>query len=136
MSLKVGIRKTDDITLLDLEGRLWVQEGPLHTQVRSLLEGGCRFLILNLEKVDYIDSSGLGQLVSIWTSVRSLGGNVNLLRPTDRVKRLLRTTSLYVVFDVFEDEKLPCVATGRRNRRYNGAANQLLESLAGARCDR
>lgn len=73
--------------------------------MRSLLDEGCRFLILNLEKVDYIDSSGLGQLVSIWTSVRSRGGNVNLLRPTERVKRLLRTTNLYVVFDVFDDEQ-------------------------------
>jgi anti-sigma B factor antagonist len=90
---------------LDLAGRLWVQEQPLHDQVRALLDEGYRFLILNLEKVDYIDSSGLGQLVSIWTSVRSRNGNIVLLRPTERVRRLLRTTALYIVFDVFDDEE-------------------------------
>jgi anti-sigma B factor antagonist len=105
MSLKVTIRKDSDVTVLDLAGRLWVQEQPLHDQVRALLDEGFRFLILNLEKVDYIDSSGLGQLVSIWTSVRSRNGNIVLLRPTDRVRRLLRTTALYIVFDVFDDEQ-------------------------------
>ena len=105
MSLEVSIRRTGDVAILDLAGRLWVQEPPLHDQTRALLEEGCRFLILNLEKVDYIDSSGLGQLVSIWTSVRSHHGNINLLSPTEKVRRLLRTTALYIVFDVFDDEQ-------------------------------
>jgi anti-sigma B factor antagonist len=113
MSLKVSIRKDGDIGILDLAGRLWVQEQPLHDQVRVLLEEGCRFLVLNLEKVDYLDSSGLGQLVSIWTSVRSRHGNINLLRPTERVRRLLRTTCLYIVFDVFDDEERARVAVRR-----------------------
>ena len=105
MSLKVSIRKDTDLAVMDLAGRLWVQEQPLHDQVRALLEEGYHLLILNLEKVDYIDSSGLGQLVSIWTSVRSRNGNVVLLRPTERVRRLLRTTALYIVFDVFDEEE-------------------------------
>jgi|SoiMethySBSTD1v2_1073268.scaffolds.fasta_scaffold116263_3 anti-sigma B factor antagonist len=105
MSLQIGIRKIDDVVILDLVGRLWVQELPLQEKVRSLVEEGCRFLILNLEHLEYIDSSGLGQLVSIWTSVRSRHGNINLLRPTEKVRRLLRTTALYIVFDVFEDEE-------------------------------
>jgi anti-sigma B factor antagonist len=113
MSLNVGIRRMGDVAILDLAGRLWVQEQPLHDQTRSLLEGGCRFLILNLEKVDYIDSSGLGQLVSIWTSVRSRDGNINLLCPTERVRRLLRTTALYIVFDVFDDEQRALAAVRR-----------------------
>jgi anti-sigma B factor antagonist len=113
MSLKVGIRKTDDIAVIDLEGRLWVHEQALHEQVRSLLEGGCRFLVLNLEKVDYIDSSGLGQLVSIWMSVRMRRGNINLVCPTERVKHLLHMTALYVVFDVFDDEQRALVAVRR-----------------------
>jgi anti-sigma B factor antagonist len=104
MALRIDTRKFDDVAILDLNGRLWIQERPLHDTVRSLLEQGCRFLIFNLEQVDYIDSSGLGQLVSIWTSVRSRNGNINLLRPTERVRRLLRTTALYVVFDVFDSE--------------------------------
>ena len=71
MALQISTRRVDDIVVLDLVGRLWVQELPLHERVRSLLEDGCRFLVLNLENLEYIDSSGLGQLVSIWTSVRS-----------------------------------------------------------------
>jgi anti-sigma B factor antagonist len=113
MALKVGIRKMDEVVILDLAGRLWVQEQPLQDQVRSLLEEGCQFLVLNLENVDYIDSSGLGQLVSLWTSVRSRNGNINLLRPTERVRRLLRTTALYIVFDVFDDEQRARLAVRR-----------------------
>jgi anti-sigma B factor antagonist len=105
MSLKISIRKIDDVAILDLAGRLWVQEQPLQDQVRSVLDQGGRFLVLNLENVDYIDSSGLGQLVSIWTSIRSRHGNIVLLKPTDRVRRLLRTTALYIVFDVFDEEE-------------------------------
>lgn len=113
MALRIGIRRTDDVVILDLVGRLWVQELPLQEQVRSLLEQGSRFLVLNLENLDYIDSSGLGQLVSIWTSVRSRNGNINLLRPTEKVRRLLRTTALHIVFDVFDDEERARVAIRR-----------------------
>src|SRR5262245_54425994 len=113
MALQIGTRRVDDVVILDLVGRLWVQELPLHERVRSLLEDGCRYLILNLEKLDYIDSSGLGQLVSIWTSVRSRTGNINLLRPTEKVRRLLRTTALYIVFDVFDDEERARTAVRR-----------------------
>jgi anti-sigma B factor antagonist len=113
MSLIITIRRTGDVAILDLAGRLWVQDQPLRDQARELLEDGCKFLILNLEKVDYIDSSGLGQLVSIWTSVRSHHGNINLLSPTERVRRLLRTTALYIVFDVFDDEQRALAAVRR-----------------------
>jgi anti-sigma B factor antagonist len=113
MSLKIGTRKSDDVAVIDLAGRLWVQELPLQDQVKLLLDQGCRYLVLNLENVDYVDSSGLGQLVSIWTSVRSKNGNINLLRPTERVRRLLRTTALYVVFDVFDDEQRARAAVRR-----------------------
>jgi anti-sigma B factor antagonist len=113
MSLQIGIRKKDDVVILDLVGRLWVQELPLKEKVRSLLEEGCRFLVLNLANLAYIDSSGLGQLVSIWTSVRSRNGNINLLCPTEKVRRLLRTTALYIVFDVFEDEERAIMAVRR-----------------------
>jgi anti-sigma B factor antagonist len=113
MALKIGIRRADDVAVMDLAGRLWVQEPPLYEQVRSLLEQGCRFFVLNLENVDYIDSSGLGQLITIWTSVRSRNGNVNLLRPTERVRHLLRTTALHIVFDVFDDEDRARIAVHR-----------------------
>jgi len=71
MALQISIRRLEDVAIMDLAGRLWVQEPGLHEQVRALLDAGCRYLILNLQRVDYLDSSGLGQMVSIWTSVRS-----------------------------------------------------------------
>jgi anti-sigma B factor antagonist len=113
MALQIGIRRFDDVAIVDLAGRLWVQEPGLREQVHSLLDEGCRFLILNLQDVDYMDSSGLGQMVSIWTSARSRNGNIVLLRPTERVKRLLRTTALHIVFDVFDDEERARTAVRR-----------------------
>jgi anti-anti-sigma factor len=104
MALIVIPRLTADTVVLDLEGRLWVLDLPLHDQVRDLLANGCRYFIVNLEKVEYIDSSGLGQLVALWTSVRTRGGNLVLMRPGDRVRRLLTVTRLNVVFDVYQDE--------------------------------
>jgi anti-sigma B factor antagonist len=113
MALNIGTRVFDDIVILDLEGRLWVQDQPLQDRVKSLLAEGHRFIVLNMTGVDYIDSSGLGQLVSIWTSVRARNGNINLLRPGERVRKLLKTTALYVVFDVFDDEERARAAVRR-----------------------
>jgi anti-sigma B factor antagonist len=113
MALDIKARVTGDTVTLDLAGRLWVLDLPLQDQVRELNAEGCRFFILNLEAVDYMDSSGLGQLVSIWTSVRRKDGNINLLRPTARVRRLLATTGLQVIFDVFEDEEKARTAVRR-----------------------
>ncbi len=104
MALIVNSRVSADTVVLDLEGRLWVLDLPLHDQVRDLLAAGCRYFVVNLEKVEYIDSSGLGQLVALWTSVRTRGGNLVLMRPTERVRRLFSVTRLNVVFDVFQDE--------------------------------
>jgi anti-sigma B factor antagonist len=104
MALIVIPRLTADTVVLDLEGRLWVLDLPLHDRVRDLLANGCRYFIVNLEKVEYIDSSGLGQLVALWTSVRTRGGNLVLMRPGERVRRLLTVTRLNVVFDVYQDE--------------------------------
>ena len=104
MALIVNSRVSADTVVLDLEGRLWVLDLPLHDQVRDLLAQECRYFVMNLEKVEYIDSSGLGQLVALWTSVRTRGGNLVLMRPTERVRRLLTVTRLNVVFDIFQDE--------------------------------
>ena len=104
MALIVTPRTSGDTVVLDLEGRLWVLDLPLHDQVRDLLANGCRYFVMNLEKVEYIDSSGLGQLVALWTSVRTRGGNLVLMRPVERVRRLLTVTRLNVVFDDFQEE--------------------------------
>jgi anti-sigma B factor antagonist len=113
MALMVNPRVTADTVVLDLQGRLWVLDLPLHDQVRDLLSDGCRYFVMNLEKVEYIDSSGLGQLVALWTSVRTKGGNLVLMRPSERVRRLLTVTRLNVVFDVYQDEEKAKAASRR-----------------------
>ena len=113
MSLIITPHVTGDTVVLDLEGRLWVLDLPLHDKLRDLLANGCRYFVLNLEKVDYIDSSGLGQLVALWTSVRTKGGNLVLMRPTERVRRLLTVTRLNVVFDVYHDAEKAKAASRR-----------------------
>ena len=113
MALDISLRVTGDTVILDMSGKLWVLDLPLQKQVQELLTNGCRFFVLNLEKVDYIDSSGLGQLIAIWTSVRTKNGNLILLHPTVHVRRLLTTTRLQVVFDVFEDESKARIAVRR-----------------------
>ena len=113
MALQIKERVVGDIIILDIAGRLWVRDLSLHERVQALLVQGHRFFVFNIGDVDFIDSSGLGQLISIWTSVRSRNGNVNLLRPAERVRRLLWVTRLQVVFDVFEDEERAKVAVHR-----------------------
>src|SRR5215510_15432640 len=113
MALEINAQVLGDIVVLDMAGRLWVRDLSLQERVQSLLTEGHRFFVFNISNVDFIDSSGLGQLISIWTSVRSRNGNVNLLRPTERVRRLLTVTRLQVVFDVFEDEDRAKVAVHR-----------------------
>ena len=70
MGLKITTRRAGDTAILELEGRLWILDLPLRDRIRELLQENYRFFVFNLEKVDYMDSSGLGQLVALWTSVR------------------------------------------------------------------
>jgi anti-anti-sigma factor len=105
MPLEISTRREGDTAVLDLSGRLWILDLPLRDQIQTLLGESCRFFVLNIEKVDYIDSSGLGQLVALWTSVRTKDGNLVLMKPNDRIRRLLSVTRLNVVFDVFQDEQ-------------------------------
>ena len=113
MALIIKPRVINDVVVLDMKGRLWVLDLPLRDKTQALLEQGCRFFVLNIAEVDYIDSSGLGQLISIWTSVRSKGGNVVLLNATSKVQRLLVTTRLQVIFDIFDDEERAKLAARR-----------------------
>src|SRR5262245_20419987 len=105
MGLIITTRVLTDAVILDMKGRLWILDLPLRDKVQNLLDQGCQFFVLNLEELDYIDSSGLGQLISIWTSVRTKGGNLVLLKASSRIRQLLVTTRLQVIFDVFDDEE-------------------------------
>jgi anti-sigma B factor antagonist len=104
--MKIGTRQVDGVTILDLSGRITLGEGSvqLRDAVRDLLSKGQKHILLNLADVSYIDSSGIGELVSAFTTVRNQGGELKLLNLTKKVHDLLQITKLYTVFDVKEDE--------------------------------
>lgn len=106
MSLKSSTRQVDGVTVIDLSGRITLGEGSvvLRDAIRDLIGKGEKKLLLNLGDVTYIDSSGIGELVSAFTAVRKEGGELKLLNLTKKVHDLLQITKLYTVFDVKDDE--------------------------------
>jgi anti-sigma B factor antagonist len=104
MALMIRQRNVTDVMVLDLTGRLWILDLPLRDTMNNLLGEGKRRFVLNLSGVDYIDSSGLGQLISIWTSICNKGGHLTVLGPTKRVQRLFDITRLNTVFQIFDKE--------------------------------
>ena len=106
MSLRATHRDAGQITVVDLSGRIVLGDGSalLRKTIRGLLEDQRKRILLNLADVDYIDSSGIGELVSGFTAVKNQGGDLKLLHLTKKVRDLLQITKLYTVFDVFTDE--------------------------------
>ena len=106
MSMKVGSRQVDGVTIVDCSGRITLGEGSviLRDTVRDLLSKGSKKIVLNLAEVNYIDSSGIGELVSAFTTAKNQGGELKLLNLTKKVNDLLQITKLYTVFDVRDDE--------------------------------
>ena len=106
MSMKLTTREVNGVTIVDLSGKITLGEGgmTLRDEVRKLLAKGSKKIVLNLAEVNYIDSSGLGELVSSYTSVKNSGGELKLLNLTSRVRDLLVITKLVTVFDVKDDE--------------------------------
>jgi anti-sigma B factor antagonist len=99
-------RQVGDVTVVDTAGRITLGEGAstFRETLRELANAGNKNLLLNLGDVSYIDSSGIGEMVSGFTTVTNQGGQVKLLNLTKRVKDLLQITKLYTVFEVFDDE--------------------------------
>ena len=106
MSVKLTTRQVGDVTVVDAVGRITLGDGASHFRdtIRNLVSGGQKKLLLNLAEVSYIDSSGIGEMVSGYTTVTNQGGVVKLLSLNKRVKDLLQITKLYTVFEVFDDE--------------------------------
>jgi len=106
MSLTIETREVGHVTILDVKGRVVLGDeiGDLRDAVRGLLARDRKKIILNLAGVDYIDSSGVGELVSSFTTVRNAGGELKLLNLTPKVQDILGVTKLYTVFDVRDDE--------------------------------
>lgn len=106
MKMTASTRLVGGVTIVDLGGRIVLGEesAGLRDLVRNLASEGIKKILLNLRNVDYIDSSGLGELVSAFTSMRSQGGELKLLNLTKRVRSLLQITKLLTVFDISDDE--------------------------------
>lgn len=106
MSIKASTRLVDGVTIVDLSGRITLGEGSstLRETVRDLVSKGQKSILLNLGDVTYIDSSGIGELVSSFTSVSNQGGRLKLLNLQKKVHDLLQITKLYTVFEVHTDE--------------------------------
>ncbi len=106
MSVKLNNRQVGDVTVVDVSGRITLGEGSsaLRDALRDLVAKGHKKILLNLGDVSYIDSSGIGELVSGFTSLSNQGGQLKLLSLTKRVKDLLQITKLYTVFEVHDDE--------------------------------
>src|SRR5258707_7836249 len=104
--LNISERQAGDVTVLDMGGKITIGEGSvaLRTAVRRMLEEGKKRILLNLAGVGYIDSSGIGELVSSYTAINKDGGQLKLLNLTAKLRDLLTITKLLTVFDHYEAE--------------------------------
>jgi anti-sigma B factor antagonist len=111
--MEYKIRESDGVTIVDLSGRLSLGEaiafGPgsgtsLRDVVPKLLKEGKRKILLNLKDVNYIDSSGVGDIISSFTSTRNQGGELRLANPSPQVRDLFQITKLYTILDISDDE--------------------------------
>jgi anti-sigma B factor antagonist len=104
--MKATIRQVDSVVVVDISGRITLGEGcaQLRELIRDQLTKGNKRVLLNLADVTYIDSSGIGELVSAYTAVSNQGGQLKLLNLTKKVHDLLQITKLYTVFDIHDDE--------------------------------
>ena len=104
--VKITIRQIDDVTIADISGRIVLGEecAALREVVQDLMEKGKKKIIFNLAMVDYIDSSGLGNLISVFVRVRKQGGELKLLKLTNKIHDLLQITKLYTIFEIMDDE--------------------------------
>jgi len=104
--MTASTRQVGDVTIVDLSGKIKLGEGSsiLRDAVKDLLGKDQKKILLNLADINYIDSSGIGELVAAYTSVRRQGGELKLLHLTKKVHDVLQITKLYTVFHVLDDE--------------------------------
>jgi len=114
MDMTTSTRKTGDVTIVDIKGRIALGEesAAVRDLIINLLSKGDRKILLNLAEVNYIDSSGLGGLVSAFTSVKKQGGELKLVNLTDKVDNLMEITKLYTVFDIADSEAAALASFG------------------------
>jgi len=105
--MKVDVRNTDDVIIVDLDGRLVLGVGDeiLRDVVNELLAEDWKKIVLNLRRVTIIDSSGIGEVVASWKLAKRFGASIKLLRPAPQIQRTLRLTQLLPLLEVFESEE-------------------------------
>jgi anti-sigma B factor antagonist len=106
MSAKITVRHSDGVAIVDVNGRITLGEGSvgLRDAVLKELAADHKKLLLNLAEVTYMDSSGVGELTSAYTSIRNQGGEVKLLNLSEKVDGLMQITKLATIFDISDDE--------------------------------
>jgi anti-sigma B factor antagonist len=104
--LNISERQAGDVTVLDASGKITIGDGSvaLRTTIRRLIEEGKKKILLNLGNVSYVDSSGIGELVSSFTTIQREQGQLKLLNLSQKIQDLMTITKLYTVFDVYDEE--------------------------------
>lgn len=107
MQLEIRERNIGEVVILEMFGKITIGEGSvqLRDSVSRLLDAGRNKIILNLSGVTYMDSSGIGELVSRYTTTKNAGGRLKLLNLPKKIKDLLMITKLLTVFEIYEDEQ-------------------------------
>ncbi len=105
--MKTSVRQVGHVSIVDISGKITIGEGDvvLRERVNELLDSGQKNLLLNLEKVSYMDSAGIGELVACYKRAKEKEGTVKLLNPSGKVYDLLQLTKLEEVFETYRDEK-------------------------------
>jgi len=106
VSMKIATHTVNDVTVMDLSGRITLGEGSvqLREAVKDLVAKGHKKIVLNLGDVSYMDSSGVGELVTAYTTVKNQGGELKLVNLTKKIEDLMTITKLATVFDIHNDE--------------------------------
>ena len=104
--LNIRERQAGDVTILDMDGKITIGDGnvALRSAIRRLIEEGKKKILLNVGGVGYVDSSGIGELVSSYTTIQREGGQLKLLNLTQKIRDLLGITKLLTVFDYYDEE--------------------------------
>ncbi len=104
--LNIKERQAGDVTILDMDGKITIGDGnvALRSAIRRLIEEGKKKILLNVGGVGYVDSSGIGELVSSYTTIQREGGQLKLLNLTQKIQDLLGITKLLTVFDTYDEE--------------------------------
>jgi anti-sigma B factor antagonist len=119
-------RQVDGVVFVDLDGKILLGESnrQLHDAVRLLVQEGKKNVVLNLESVTRIDSSGLGELIASFATLEKNGGKLKLMKMPSRVTELMTITKLLTVFDIFENEDDACASFDLTKDKTTGPLNQ------------